>query len=527
MVKGIKFKKVESFFLIVVLFSFSVVFFKYFPFGGFSVIKNIAIKVQIAVEQEIKYRQYSKELKAKKINDFSNPVYSATKSVVIPVLLYHGVLEYPQDIEEISIDNFKDQMFVLKKAGYSTIDTKDYLRFMRGEIDLPSKSVLITFDDGRKDNLYNADPILKATGFKATTYIITATYKDDFITPYYLDRKELERMNTSGRWDIQSHGFESHFLIQIDSAGKKGHFMSNLKWLSDKNRQETLEEFRVRIKTDLVKAKTELENDFDIKVLTYSFPFGDYGNKSKNYEIKKNAIEISTRVYPIAFIQHSNSNEEGYFRVNYRSLENTLFKRFKVNPYFSGEELLDVLESLEPVEKTYQEDFLNSSNWLLAWGDLSVGNKQLKLRSISSTNSGALFFDKNYDWKNYSFSSKQIVNGSDFSLIARSIDGGNYVSCRFQQDRISIEVNEDGVIYEKVTTNPDFSFDLSVEQNVELRIMDQQIECLVDNEIIVFYDKINDKLSHGSVGYKVWNDNGPAELIVTEMKLQKTSLFEN
>src|SRR5688572_19967034 len=77
----------------------------------------------------------------------------------IPVLLYHGIVRKP-DRFNMTMEVFKDQMFALKRAGYRTVTLHDFQSFMRGEMELPAKSFLLTFDDGRADSYEGAEPIL-------------------------------------------------------------------------------------------------------------------------------------------------------------------------------------------------------------------------------------------------------------------------------------------------------------------------------------------------------------------------------
>src|SRR3990167_8963661 len=90
----------------------------------------------------------------------------------IPVLLYHGIIENA-DGSNILLEDFKNQMFALKKAGWQTVNIEDFYAFMRGEKQVPDKSFLLTFDDGRKDSYYPVDPILKALNYRATIFVIT------------------------------------------------------------------------------------------------------------------------------------------------------------------------------------------------------------------------------------------------------------------------------------------------------------------------------------------------------------------
>jgi hypothetical protein len=101
---------------------------------------------------------------------------NAKKASSIPILLYHGVINNPNwqpDGVSISLDDFRQQMFALKKSGYQTIKLEDYLAFTKGEKELPEKSFILTFDDGRKDSYYPVDPILRVLGYTAVMNVIT------------------------------------------------------------------------------------------------------------------------------------------------------------------------------------------------------------------------------------------------------------------------------------------------------------------------------------------------------------------
>nr|WP_239585218.1 polysaccharide deacetylase family protein [Amphibacillus cookii] len=64
-------------------------------------------------------------------------------------------------------------MDYLATQGYVTLNLKEFKQFINGELDIPEKSVLITFDDGFKDNYTVAYPILKRHDFFASIFLIT------------------------------------------------------------------------------------------------------------------------------------------------------------------------------------------------------------------------------------------------------------------------------------------------------------------------------------------------------------------
>lgn len=203
----------------------------------------------------------------------------------IPVLLYHGLLKEPDPskIYSMSVEAFRDHLGALKIAGYTTVSLQDLLDYYRHKKQLPAKSVMITFDDGERSSFENADPILKEMGFRAAMFIIPLMQEKKY--PLYLSWEELNAMHRSGRWDIGAHGYRYHNLIALDSEETKGNFASNLQWLKDKNRLETVEEFENRLSEDLILQKKTIESHIPgLEVIAFAYPFGDIGYSAENID---------------------------------------------------------------------------------------------------------------------------------------------------------------------------------------------------------------------------------------------------
>lgn len=90
----------------------------------------------------------------------------------IPVLMYHRVWPNVNDALTISPEKLRQQWDYLKNEGYSTLSLTDYLEIVSGKKALAGKAVLITFDDGYRNNLQYVYPLLKEFGWKATFFII-------------------------------------------------------------------------------------------------------------------------------------------------------------------------------------------------------------------------------------------------------------------------------------------------------------------------------------------------------------------
>src|SRR5699024_1862299 len=111
----------------------------------------------------------------------------------IPVLLYHH-LASKEDIENfgwekngsiIPIENFREQMDYLYENNFYTATLEELELFIDGKIDLPEKTVVITFDDGYLSNVEYAYPIMKKYGFKGSIFMVgeTATRDESDLMP--------------------------------------------------------------------------------------------------------------------------------------------------------------------------------------------------------------------------------------------------------------------------------------------------------------------------------------------------------
>lgn len=133
------------------------------------------------------------------------------------ILVYHSV-EPKTDKPETAMQKqyhvypevFRAQMEYLKNNGYAPIPMKVYLDYLNRGIEIPPKSVVITFDDGWKNQMMYAVPILKEFGYTATFYIVTGSVG----VRAYVTWDEIEELKKLGM-DIQSHTHSHAHLTKI------------------------------------------------------------------------------------------------------------------------------------------------------------------------------------------------------------------------------------------------------------------------------------------------------------------------
>lgn len=226
------------------------------------------------------------------------------KDPKIPVLCYHNVAteeernKFPQEkIWTMELNNFDQQMKYLYENGYKTLTMDEFYDWKKGNIELPLKSVLITFDDGFYSNYYYAFPILKKYNFKATVFLIGQD-----IAPYeptwngnLVESMSLKIINKC-KIEYPNIEFQSHSL----RLHRKG-------ILKDKKKEEIKKDFK-----DFKEMIKEVEY--------FAYPFGEYNENIINI--------LKESKFKLAFIY--GPNKEDYRKAS-RKDDDYLIPRLNIN----------------------------------------------------------------------------------------------------------------------------------------------------------------------------------------------------
>ncbi|MDE0181155.1 MAG: trypsin-like serine protease [Caldilineaceae bacterium] len=127
----------------------------------------------------------------------------------VPVLMYHyvsvpppGADIYRRDLS-VAPDLFRSHLQTLADAGYTTVSMYDLVEHLNQGAPLPEKPIILTFDDGYRDNYQNAFPLLQEFGMTAMFFVVT-----DYIdaqNPVYMSWDLAREMQAAGMF-IESHG---------------------------------------------------------------------------------------------------------------------------------------------------------------------------------------------------------------------------------------------------------------------------------------------------------------------------------
>jgi hypothetical protein len=315
----------------------ALVIFLLFPYRE-SIIKILGIsKDETNLTSVLDYKLPRNLAKIEKLN--SPPALS------VPILMYHGVVVVGGDIgTNTTRKNFISQMEMLKKEGFETISVSDFNSFLKGEFVLPSRPVIITFDDGRKDSYYTVDKVLEKLGFKATIFI--ASIKANQNDPFYLSWKELETLRDSGRWEIEAHGRNSHEEVIVDKDGTTGRFYTS-RIFSSQGQLESLSDYKKRVENDYIFGINDIKDNLKITPKYFAIPLSDFGSHDdSNYP---EALEfnrgLTKKYFELAFTQ-ANPIDSFY---NFKDSNRYELKRLEVKN-ISAKELLKELQKVSQKE---------------------------------------------------------------------------------------------------------------------------------------------------------------------------------
>jgi len=97
-----------------------------------------------------------------------------------PILMYHAFGQPGESASRYILParRFERQMAWLKRLHYHVLSLEDYLRYRAEDRLPPTRSIVITVDDGYADNYAVAYPILRRYGFPATIFLVSGNVGD-------------------------------------------------------------------------------------------------------------------------------------------------------------------------------------------------------------------------------------------------------------------------------------------------------------------------------------------------------------
>jgi peptidoglycan/xylan/chitin deacetylase (PgdA/CDA1 family) len=195
----------------------------------------------------------------------------ATKLATIE---YHDTSFMMSDTIKMKTEWFEDQLKSLSDQGYYAVSANDLELFLQGKIQLPAKSVVLTFDLGtgqREDFDKNIIPLLQKYHLRGIFFITTKDIQDQCTGNAHC-WSTLNNWKNTGVASFGSHSVSHPDLSKISST---------------------------QVMTELVESKRILEEKLGVKINGFAYPFEIYP--------KDRDIIMSNAGYSFAFAGYSRS----------------------------------------------------------------------------------------------------------------------------------------------------------------------------------------------------------------------------
>ncbi|HEX5330002.1 polysaccharide deacetylase family protein [Sulfuricurvum sp.] len=132
-------------------------------------------------------------------------LWGAVAPKKVPVLCYHRFGVEVADSMTIKNSAFAEQMEWLKTNGYTVISLDTAMQYEQGKIkSIPTKSVVITVDDGHKSVYSDMAPIVKKYKIPVTLFIYPSAISN---AKYAMTWEQLRELETTKLFHVESHTY--------------------------------------------------------------------------------------------------------------------------------------------------------------------------------------------------------------------------------------------------------------------------------------------------------------------------------
>jgi peptidoglycan/xylan/chitin deacetylase (PgdA/CDA1 family) len=138
----------------------------------------------------------------------------------VRILGYHRVADAVDSLS-VSPEHFREQMRALAESGAQPIRLDRAIELLRSPVQ--GRYVCVTFDDGYRDNLLAAAPVLEEFEIPATIFVPSRIIDGDVSFHWYddpppaLSWAEVGELVSGGLVDVQSHTLTHPLLPRVDA----------------------------------------------------------------------------------------------------------------------------------------------------------------------------------------------------------------------------------------------------------------------------------------------------------------------
>ncbi len=235
--------------------------------------ENDAAAIRNAIDQPTVRTKIEREYNLSEIVGRLEDIYQTaavnTLRREMPILMYHRLISHKSEKgihgTWIYEDRFEKHLKLIKKLGYKTLTFHDFEQkgFIH-RLEYGKKYLMITADDGYRDNLTRMLPLLEKYDMKAVVFIVSnethnrwdsesATNPD--VRADLLSKSEIKALVASGRIEIGGHTLSHPRLDELSPEEQRREIQEN---------------------------KAQLEETIGQPVISFAYPYGNINENAKS-----------------------------------------------------------------------------------------------------------------------------------------------------------------------------------------------------------------------------------------------------
>lgn len=142
----------------------------------------------------------------------------------VPILCYHRIEDGRHDEYSVSVSAFAEQMKLLADSGYHTVSPRELYDYLVFNDTLPSRPIMLTFDDARVEQATVAAPEMEKYGFRGVFFIMTITYNKK----NYMSKDQIKLLSERGHtigfhsWDhTRATHYTNDSILRVNVVNPK------------------------------------------------------------------------------------------------------------------------------------------------------------------------------------------------------------------------------------------------------------------------------------------------------------------
>jgi peptidoglycan/xylan/chitin deacetylase (PgdA/CDA1 family) len=215
---------------------------------------------------------------------------SISTAGTLHIMSYHDVRIKQSELSDdlgVTVAQLASHFAWFKHEGYKVVSVDDVLAAQRAERALPEKAVLLTFDDGLASVYDSVLPLLQVFNYPAVVAVVGSWLTDESKFPlrygrvdvrrnFFLTPEQLRALATSPLIEFASHSYDLHRGIIANEAGQTQPAAVVRVWDSRLKLRENSSEYARRIRDDVARNVSVIEQLTGKKPRVMVWPFGEY-----------------------------------------------------------------------------------------------------------------------------------------------------------------------------------------------------------------------------------------------------------